>query len=155
MSIFHYFISTQEIVPDFQNGVLFPFRFIPESARWLLTKNRNEEAIELLLKVAKENKVSITAERIQELLDQDDDAPETGKEMTNMESGTPLMNKETALNGVDHNAEEDKDPQGTIILANGVSDVERKPEETSNPSVLDLFRYPNLRKKSLNIFFSW
>ncbi|XP_034238416.1 organic cation transporter protein [Thrips palmi] len=129
--------------------------FIPESARWLLTKNRNEEAIEILLKVAKENKVSITAERIQELLDQDDDAIETGKEMTTMESGTPLMNKETVQNGVEHNVEEGKDPQETKILANGVGDAEKKSEETSSPSVLDLFRYPNLRKKSLNIFFSW
>lgn len=79
--------------------------FIPESARWLLTKGRQEEAETILMKVAKENKTEIPYESLKALL-------ETGESKT--------------------------------------SD-----ENCKQASVLDLFKYPNLRKKSLTIFFLW
>jgi OCT family organic cation transporter-like MFS transporter 4/5 len=35
-------------------------------------------------------------------------------------------------------------------------DVEKKPDENeSKPSLLDIFKHPNLRKKALLIFFNW
>lgn len=83
------------------------FRFIPESARWLLTKGRQPEAKVIILAAAKENKVNIPNDILDNLL-----APSEG---------------------------------------------EQKEKESSKdePSLLDLFRYPNLRKKALIIFFLW
>lgn len=78
--------------------------FIPESARWLLSKNRKDEAMEVIRAVAKENKVTVPQEVLDSIRD------------------------------------------------------EQKEEKNSNepqPSLLDMFRYPNLRKKTLLIFFSW
>lgn len=51
-------------------GVLFfsYWWFIPESVRWLLTKNRMEEAKALIQRAAKENKVVITDETLTNLL---------------------------------------------------------------------------------------
>ncbi|XP_055716130.1 organic cation transporter protein-like [Phlebotomus papatasi] len=77
--------------------------FIPESARWLLSKRRKEDAIANIQKAAAENKVTIPTEVLDNLIE-----PET---------------------------KEDID----------------KPA----PSLFDLFKYPNLRKKSLLIFFDW
>lgn len=87
-------------------GLLFMcyYWFVPESARWLLSKNRKDEAIVIIQAAAKENKVTIP----QELLDS------LGEEKK----------------------------------------VEQKVGER-DPSILDLFRYPNLRKKTLLIFFDW
>lgn len=81
-------------------------RFIPESARWLLTKGRQEEAKVIIQAAAKENKVDIPDHLLDNLL-----AP----------------------------TEEEK----------------KKEEAGEKPSLLDLFRYSNLRKKSLVIFFLW
>lgn len=88
-------------------GILFMayYWFIPESARWLLSKKRKDEAVLIIQKAAKENKVTIPQEVYDNLID---------------ESSTDVKTK--AVN---------------------------------EPSVLDLFRYPNLRKKSLLIFFDW
>ncbi|KAG4075747.1 hypothetical protein HA402_003573 [Bradysia odoriphaga] len=88
-------------------GVFFMvyYWFIPESARWLLSKKRKDEAVIIIQKAAKENGVTIPQEVYDNLID---------------ESAT---------------------------------EVKKKP--TNEPSVLDLFRYPNLRKKSLLIFFDW
>lgn len=80
--------------------------FIPESARWLLTKNRTEEAKKLIQEAAKYNKVIIPDETLNELL-------ESAK-------SSNCDNKS----------------------AKGVS-------------VIDVFKYPNMRKKSLIIFFDW
>lgn len=78
--------------------------FVPESARWLLSKNRKDEALVIIQAVAKENNATIP----QDVLDS------LGEEKT----------------------------------------VEKK-EGERQPSVIDLFRYPNLRKKTLLIFFDW
>lgn len=83
---------------------IYDFRFIPESARWLLTKNRNKEAMELLQKASRENGVEIPETTLERLLDE-----------SNSDS-TP---------------------------------------DTKKPSLFDLFRYPNLRRKSLLLFFNW
>ncbi|XP_067010714.1 organic cation transporter protein [Anabrus simplex] len=81
--------------------------FIPESARWLITKGRSEEARKVLLKAADENKVII--------------------------------------------------PKG---LLDDVVKQTYKNEETQaitqrSTSLVDLVRYPNLRKKSNTVFFIW
>jgi MFS transporter, OCT family, solute carrier family 22 (organic cation transporter), member 4/5 len=88
-------------------GVLFLtyWWLIPESTRWLISKNRIDEAKALIAKAAKYNKVTVPEEVLENLVDKPAEA-----EATN--SG-------------------------------------------HKPSVLDLFRYPNLRKKSLLIFFNW
>lgn len=77
--------------------------FVPESVRWLLSKGRKQEAIEIIQKAAKENKAIIPQE----------------------------------------------------ILDNLIEPQEKVPEDAEKPSLLDIFRYPNLRKKSLLIFFNW
>lgn len=81
--------------------------FIPESARWLLSKNRKDEAMEIIDKVAKENEATIPAE---------------------------------VLNSIRAEADEE---------------FARKATSGQEPSLIDLFRYPNLRKKTLLIFFGW
>ncbi|XP_055853387.1 organic cation transporter protein-like [Episyrphus balteatus] len=90
-------------------GVLFMsyYWFVPESARWLLSKNRKQDAIANIEKAAKVNKVIIPEDVLDNLL-----------EDTN----------------------EEKDPLD-------------KPKK--EPSVFDLLRYPNLRRKTLLIFFDW
>lgn len=89
-------------------GVLFLcyYWFIPESARWLLSKKRKAEAVDIIEKAAKENKVTIPQEVYDNLIE---------------------------------------------------DTLEQKPKDDheKEPTVLDLFRYPNLRNKSLLIFFSW
>lgn len=78
--------------------------FIPESARWLLSKNRKDEAMEIIRAVAKENKATVPQEVLDSIRDEQ---------------------------------KEEKNPD--------------EPE----PSLVDMFRYPNLRKKTLLIFFGW
>lgn len=96
---------TLQIVYTFPNlFFLIYWWFIPESARWLLTKGRTQDAKNLLQKASKENGKEIANETMEVLLND------------NNEDTTPDVNK---------------------------------------PSILDLFRYPNLRRKSLLIFFSW
>lgn len=92
-------------------GVLFMcyYWFIPESARWLLSKRRKDEAVVILERAAKENGVTIPQEVYDNLIEETPAAVETD---------TPKKN-------------------------------------TPEPSVLDLFRHPNLRRKSLLIFFDW
>lgn len=87
-------------------GLLFMcyYWFVPESARWLLSKNRKEEAITIIQAAAKENKVEIPQEVLDSL---------------------------------------------------GEEKKEEKKEGERDPSLIDLFRYPNLRKKTLLIFFDW
>lgn len=79
-------------------------RFIPESARWLLTKGRHQEAKDLLQRASLENGVEMPDEMLDTLLN------------NNSEDSKPDMKK---------------------------------------PSLFDLFRYPNLRRKSMLLFFNW
>ncbi|XP_022916168.2 organic cation transporter protein-like [Onthophagus taurus] len=83
--------------------------FIPESTRWLISKNRIAEAKDLIKIAAKENKVTIPEEELDRLL----------------ESDVKKLNEEQEKNN------------------------------TSKPSVLDIFKHANLRKRSLIIFFDW
>lgn len=78
--------------------------FIPESARWLLTKNRLPEAMKLIQIAAKENKVKITDNQLESLL---------------------------------------------------VGDIKPKDPNVKEATILDIFRHPNLRRRSLIIFFDW
>ncbi|XP_078050934.1 organic cation transporter [Augochlora pura] len=77
--------------------------FIPESARWLLTKGRVQEAKDLLQRASLENGVEMPTESLDTLL----------------------------------NSYEDSAP------------------DYKKPSLFDLFRYPNLRRKSILLFFNW
>lgn len=79
-------------------------RFIPESARWLLTKGRLQEAKDLLQRASLENGVEMPDEALDTLL---------------------------------NNNSEDSMP------------------DARKPSLFDLFRYPNLRRKSILLFFNW
>ncbi|XP_066583217.1 organic cation transporter protein isoform X2 [Prorops nasuta] len=78
--------------------------FIPESARWLLTKGRTREAKLLLQKASLQNGVELPDEALDTLL---------------------------------NNNSEDSKP------------------DIKKPSLFDLFRYPNLRRKSILLFFNW
>ncbi|ALC47005.1 Orct [Drosophila busckii] len=92
-------------------GLLFMcyFWIIPESARWLLSKGRKEEAFAIIAHAAKENKVQIPSELYDQLV----------VELEEKQRQDELAAKQPA------------------------------------PSVLDLLRYPNLRRKTLLIFFDW
>jgi MFS transporter, OCT family, solute carrier family 22 (organic cation transporter), member 4/5 len=85
--------------------------FVPESARWLLTKGREEEARIVLQKAAKENQVDLPDEMLDKFLG----------EMKQQD-------------------EEDKEKE-----------VVKKAES----SFLDLFKHPNLRRKTILILFLW
>lgn len=91
-------------------GILFMcyYWIIPESTRWLLSKNRKEEAMTNIKKAAKVNKVTIPEDILNNLLEN----------------------------------ESDKKEQTTA-----------QPDKSA--SVFDLLRYPNLRRKTLLIFFDW
>lgn len=88
-------------------GIVFMcyYWIIPESARWLLSKNRKEDAIKIVKNVAKENNANVPHDVLMNI---DDDKVKIVK---------------------DPNVRE--------------------------PSLIDLFRFPNLRKKTLLIFLDW
>lgn len=97
---------------DFQIAITLPglvfmcyYWFIPESSRWLLSKNRKDEAIKVIEAVAKENKATIPKEVLDSIGDD--------------------------------------------------QKVATKNANVKVPTLIDLFRYPNLRKKTLIIFLSW
>ncbi|XP_017009273.2 organic cation transporter protein [Drosophila takahashii] len=92
-------------------GLLFIcyYWIIPESARWLLLKGRQEEAFVIIKKAAKENRVQIPSEIYEQLVDE-------------------------------------------------VAEKKKQDELTASQpaaTVFDLLRYPNLRRKTLLIFFDW
>ncbi|GJQ67658.1 Orct [Trypoxylus dichotomus] len=78
--------------------------FIPESARWLITKNRIDDAKKYIQIAAKENKVKISDEQLDTLL---------------------------------------------------LSDLKPVNKDEKRATILDIFRHPNLRQRSLIIFFDW
>ncbi|XP_015589763.1 organic cation transporter protein isoform X2 [Cephus cinctus] len=104
---FAYFITDWRMlqiaitIPSF--AFLLYWWFIPESARWLLTKGRHQEAKDILQKASLENGVELPRDTLDDLLSSDSES-------------TPDVRK---------------------------------------PSLFDLFRYPNLRRKSILLFFNW
>ncbi|XP_068157507.1 organic cation transporter protein-like [Drosophila tropicalis] len=92
-------------------GLLFLcyYWLIPESARWLLSKGRQDEAFVIIRKAAKVNKVEIPSEIYEQLVEEVAEK----KKQAELDASKPV------------------------------------------PSVLDLLRYPNLRRKTLLIFFDW
>jgi len=50
--------------------LIYVFRFLPESVRWLLARGRKDEAREILEKVAKENKVHISEDVYESLAEE-------------------------------------------------------------------------------------
>ncbi|EDW67543.1 organic cation transporter-like protein [Drosophila virilis] len=100
-------------------GLLFMcyYWIIPESVRWLLSKGRKADAIQVIQKAARFNRVDITTEALEALLDEGASCQQEQK------------------------LDQDEDDDGC--------------EETRPPSVWDLLHYPNLRRKTLVIFFDW
>ena len=45
-----------------KDGLLLLDRFVPESARWLVSRNRNDEALKIISKAAEVNKVKLPAD---------------------------------------------------------------------------------------------
>ncbi|PNF24518.1 Organic cation transporter protein [Cryptotermes secundus] len=90
--------------------------FVPESARWLITKGRGVEAKEILLKAAKENKVTIPEDILDNLL------TKTGMANGDLPSEQGAREKKT---------------------------------RARKATLFHLFHYPNLRKRTLVILFSW
>lgn len=64
--------------------------FIPESARWLLSNNRKEEAIEIIQKAAKVNKVNLPNELLDELIDGDKQTDKKTDDETPVKKATIL-----------------------------------------------------------------
>ncbi|KAK7864613.1 hypothetical protein R5R35_003201 [Gryllus longicercus] len=90
--------------------------FVPESARWLLTKGRVEEARAVLRRAARVNGVALPSDALAALLPP---APPASP-------APPAADKQGAA-----------------------------PAKPRDASLLDIMRYPNLRRRSLNIFFNW
>lgn len=105
---FAYFLTDWR---QFQIAITLPglvfmcyYWIIPESSRWLLSKNRKEEAMVIINAVIKENKSTVPEE---------------------------------VLDSIRNEQKDDKN------------------ESDREASLVDLFRHPNLRMKTLIIFFSW
>ncbi|XP_060648114.1 organic cation transporter-like protein [Drosophila nasuta] len=96
-------------------GLIFMayYWIIPESVRWLLSKGHKERAIKIIQQAARFNRVDITKEALQVLLDEGDKQQPEEKQQQEQD----------------------------------------QPEQAA--SVWDLLRYPNLRRKTLVIFFDW
>ncbi|EDW16685.1 organic cation transporter protein [Drosophila mojavensis] len=92
-------------------GLLFMcyYWIVPESARWLLSKGRKDEAFVIIEKAARVNGVEIPSQIYAQLVDEAEE-----------------INRKNALAAAQPAA-----------------------------SVFDLLRYPNLRRKTLLIFFDW
>lgn len=101
-----------------------------------MTKGKHAEAKQILMKAAKENKVRLTEDMLDNLL-----AAETLEEKAAEE-------KKQILEQECNNYE--------IRQRNGdVPYKETTAAKPPRPSILDLMRHPSLRKRSINIFFNW
>lgn len=112
------------------------FRIIPESSRWLASRGRHKEAKDILLKIAKENGVSIPDSAFDELLNQQP-AVETPED-------DEATEEKALTNGMEEKLEIDE----KIVK----TDEKKKNRQ---PNLLDLMVNPSLRRRSLNIFFNW
>lgn len=102
-----------------------------------MTKGKHAEAKEILMKAAKENnKTDLT----EDLLDN-------------------LLTKGTEDENVSEEKKRMLDPENSnyeIRQRNGdVPYKETTREKPRQPTILDLMKYPSLRKRSINIFFNW
>ncbi|KAF2345641.1 Major facilitator sugar transporter-like [Trinorchestia longiramus] len=104
---------------------------MPESIRWLVSQNRTEEAIATLRKVAKTNGKELTEESLDFIRDRTRVAPSAGYGSIK-DSRVDLMANET------------KDQNAAVVEI-----------KVSKKTVIDLLRTPNMRKRSLNMFFCW
>jgi len=99
------------------------------------------------MKVAQENRVEISREEIHDLLLKENEVSLVGNDAE--EGETIVMATKT----------DDKDKNGVhepLQLANGNAGKKgQETEKQASPSVLDIFKHPNLRRGALNIFFNW
>ncbi|XP_048512987.1 organic cation transporter protein-like [Athalia rosae] len=97
------FLQAALAVPSF--GLLTYWWLIPESARWLFSNGRREEAKEILLKASSENGIKSSHNHLDDILNE-------------------------------------------ICTIN-------KPSESEKTSVVQLFKYPNLRRKTILLSINW
>lgn len=103
-----------------------------------MTKGKHVEAKEILMKAAKENKVRLTEDMLDNLL-----TAETPDEK-------PSDEKKRMLDPEGSNYELERSQRNGNVPYKETTIV--KPTQ---PSLLDLLRYPSLRRRSVNIFFNW
>lgn len=101
-----------------------------------MTKGKHAEAKRILMKAAKENKVTLTEDMLDNLL-----AAETLEEKTAEEKKQML--------------EEDCSSYEIRQRNGNVPYKETTTAKPPQPSILDLMRHPSLRRRSINIFFNW
>lgn len=77
-----WYVLINLILNVFISHTLLLLRFIPESARWLLTKNRLQDAKALIKIQAKENKVDMSDDLIETLLKTDNNSIKDDKKAT-------------------------------------------------------------------------
>lgn len=101
-----------------------------------MTKGKTKEAKQILMKAAKVNGVTLTDDMLDNLL-----RPEPSEESASEE-------KKRMLGPESNNYD--------ILQRNGnVPYKETTRAKPAQPSLLDLMRYPSLRRRSINIFFNW
>lgn len=114
--------------------LIISYRWImPESVRWLVSQNRTEEAIAILKKMAKINKKELLEEKLVFIRDR---TKIMASEFESTRTSTvDLVTNEASLSDT----------------PNGDDSTEKEPKKT----VFDLLRTPNMRARSLNMFFCW